>query len=127
MEKTITGLMLIIGIIHLLPLSGVISSSRLESLYGVSIQDNNLEILMRHRAVLFGILGSFFVYAAFKPSVQPLAFVAAFLSIASFFWLSASVGEFNASIRKVVIADVVAALSLVGAVALHYFKDLAGK
>ncbi|WP_372364600.1 phosphopantetheine adenylyltransferase [Candidatus Uabimicrobium sp. HlEnr_7] len=122
MEKIITFLMLIIGVIHLLPLSGVMSSSQLESLYGIKIQDNNLEILMRHRAVLFGILGSFFVYAAFKPTIQPIAFIAAFLSIASFLWLSVSVGNFNAPIYKVVIADIVAAICLVVAVIIYYLK-----
>ena len=30
---------------------------------------------MRHRAVLFGLLGLFFIYAAFYPAYQPLAFV----------------------------------------------------
>jgi hypothetical protein len=67
-------------------------------------------------------LGAFFVYAAFYPSVQPIAFVAAFVSIASFFWLSLSVGGYNESIRRVIIVDVVAAVSLVAAILLYYFK-----
>jgi hypothetical protein len=49
----------VVGIIHQLPLTGVLSVSRLQVLYGVTITDPNLEILMRHRAVLFGILGAF--------------------------------------------------------------------
>lgn len=31
----------------------------------------NLEILMRHRAVLFGLIGAFMVFAAFKPGIGP--------------------------------------------------------
>ena len=59
------------------------------------IPDNNLEILLRHRAALFGILGAFIIYAAFNPGLQPVAFGAAFLSIATFFFLAWSVGGFN--------------------------------
>ncbi|MCW9034682.1 MAG: hypothetical protein OQJ97_10730 [Rhodospirillales bacterium] len=121
-EKIITGLMLIIAVIHLLPLSGFFGVERLVSLYKVEIIDANLEILMRHRAVLFGILGGFFAYSAFNPSLQPLAFLAAFISIASFFFLSFSVGDFNEAIRKVVIADVVASVSLLGAVGVYFLK-----
>ena len=121
-ETIISGLLLLIGIIHLLPLSGVISSERLAMLYDITLEDSNLEILMRHRAVLFGLLGAFFVYAAFDPSIQPIAFVAAFVSIAFFFWLSLSVGGYNEAIRRVIIADVVAAVSLVAAIVLYYFK-----
>ena len=111
-EKTITGLLVLVGIIHLLPVSGVLGSERLTALYGVSLSDPNLLILMRHRAVLFGLLGLFMVYAAFRPSLQPLAFLAGFLSVASFMVIAWSVGGYNESIRKVVIADVVAIVAL---------------
>jgi len=53
---------------------------------------------------LFGILGTFFAYAAITPALQPMAFIAAFASLASFFFLSLSVGGFSDSIRKVVVA-----------------------
>ena len=85
-ERIITGLILVIAVIHLLPVSGFFGADRINSLYGISITNGNLEILMRHRAVLFGILGVFFVYAAFNSAIQPIAFVAAFISLASFFF-----------------------------------------
>ncbi|MBT8138155.1 MAG: phosphopantetheine adenylyltransferase [Gammaproteobacteria bacterium] len=112
MEKIVTGLLVLVGIIHLLPVSGVLGAERLLTLYGVSLNDTNLLILMRHRAVLFGLLGLFMVCAAFKPSLQPLAFLAGFLSVESFMVLAWSVGGYNEAIRKVVIADVVAVIAL---------------
>ena len=112
MEKIVTGLLVLVGIIHLLPVSGVLGAERLLALYGVSLNDPNLLILMRHRAVLFGLLGLFMVYAAFKPSLQPLAFLAGFLSVVSFMAIAWSVGGYNEAIRKVVIADVVAVVAL---------------
>ncbi|MGB8222481.1 MAG: hypothetical protein WCF10_07830, partial [Polyangiales bacterium] len=86
--RTITGLMLVVAVIHLVPIRGFFGAAQLEALYGIEVRDPNLVILMRHRAVLFGILGSFFVYAAFVPAVQPIAFLAASVSIASFFILA---------------------------------------
>ncbi len=119
-ERLITGLLLVVAVIHLLPLSGFFSVERLNSLYGLAIDDANLEILMRHRAILFGILAGLFVYAAFTPAIQPIAFVAAFISVASFFFLAFSVAEFNTEMRKIVIADVVAAVALFGAIVLYF-------
>ncbi len=112
MNKMITVLLIIVGIIHLLPLSGVLGNEKLTHLYGIAFNENNLEILMRHRAVLFGLLGTFFIYAAFKPTLQPMAFIAGFVSVISFLVLAWSVGDYNASIQKVFIADLVALICL---------------
>ena len=46
---------------------GVLGAERLNQLYGIDASEPNLAVLMRHRAVLFGLLGGFFVLAAFKP------------------------------------------------------------
>jgi len=62
----ISVLLIIVAVIHLLPLSGVLSGKRLTALYGLSFQEPNLEILMRHRAVLFGLLGVFFYLRGFS-------------------------------------------------------------
>lgn len=45
-------MLLIVALIHLLPVIGVIGAERLESLYGVTIEETNMTILMRNRAVL---------------------------------------------------------------------------
>ena len=84
-------MLLVVGIIHILPLSGVLSAARLFELYGMTFDDPNLEILMRHRAVLFGLLGIFLICSAFMPSLQLPALIAGFLSVVSFLYLSYSV------------------------------------
>ena len=118
-QITITALLIIVGIIHLLPLSGVLSANQLSALYGLSFQEPNLEILMRHRAILFGLLGAFLIYAAFKTALQPLAFIAGFVSVLSFLALAWSVGGYNGAIRNVVIADIVAIVCLILAGVLY--------
>jgi hypothetical protein len=115
----IVGLM-IGAIIHLLPLSGALGAARLEALYGIQIADPNLAILMRHRAVLFGLLGLFMVWAAFKPALQPLALGAGLISVVSFLWL-ASAHPHNASIGRVFAADVIALVSLIAGVGAYWY------
>ncbi|MGQ9427228.1 hypothetical protein ACXYTJ_15815 [Gilvimarinus sp. F26214L] len=119
MEKVVTGLLVLVGIIHLLPVSGVLGVERLAALYGVSLGEANIEILMRHRAVLFGLLGLFLVYAAFQPSLQPLAIIAGFVSVVSFIAIAWSVGGYNESVLKVVFADVIAIVALIAAGAIY--------
>lgn len=92
---------------------------RLAALYGVSLGEPNLEILMRHRAVLFGLFGLFLFYAAFQPSLQRMAIIAGFISVASFILIAWSVGGYNESVQKVVIADVVAIVALAAAGVIH--------
>ncbi len=113
MRHLISVMLLIVGIIHLLPLLGVLGSEKLSTLYGLSFGDPNLIILMRHRAVLFGLLGAFFVFAAFKPTFQPLALIAGFISVVSFICLAWSVGNYNSQIARVFMADIVALICLV--------------
>ncbi len=65
MKKITATLLIVVGVIHLLPLVGVIGPEKLSALYGIQIADPNLAILMRHRAILFGLFGIFMCYAAF--------------------------------------------------------------
>ena len=121
MQKILSISIIIVGIIHLLPITGVLGAERLFSLYGIPIDDPNIEILIRHRAVLFGILGAFFVYAAFKPSLQFAAIVVGLISTFSFIFLAWGVGDYNSAISRVVIADIVASGFLIIAALLFFY------
>lgn len=113
-------MLITIAIIHLLPIAGFGGASQLESLYGVSVNSADLELLMRHRAVLFGILGSVFAYAAFVPKYQNLAFVMTAISLLSFFYLFLETGTANAAISRVAMVDVLALICLLLAVVLRF-------
>lgn len=118
MRYLVCAMLIVVAVIHLLPLSGVLGPARLAALYGIAFDEPNLQILMRHRAVLFGLLGAFLLLAAFQPSLQLIALVAGFVSVVSFLWLAWSVGGYNAQVGRVFIADIVALVCLVvGAVA----------
>ena len=119
MRYLISAMLIIVGIIHLLPLSGAIGSDRLAALYGLSFDEPNLAILMRHRAVLFGLLGLFLIFAAFQPAYQLLAFIAGMISVVSFLWLAWSVGGYNPQIARVFTADIIALVCLVIGIAAY--------
>ncbi len=112
MNRIISAALLVVAAIHLLPLAGVLGGTRLDALYGIAIDEPNLEILLRHRAVLFGLLGTFLLVAAFRRTVQLAALVAGLASVVSFLWLAASVGNTNPEVARVVTADLVALASL---------------
>ena len=113
MRHVASAMLFIVGVIHLLPLSGFLGAERLGLLYGLSFHEPNMAILMRHRAVLFGLLGAFFLTAAFQPSWQALAFAVGGISVVSFLWLAVSTGGYNEQIGRVVWADVMALVCLV--------------
>jgi hypothetical protein len=121
----ISAMLVIVAIIHLLPLSGLLGAEKLNALYGTSIGDPDLEILMRHRAVLFGLLGVFILVAAFRPELQVMALVAGFVSVLSFLWLASSVGDYNSQIVRVVLADGVAMVCLIVAAAARIYLAVA--
>jgi hypothetical protein len=121
MKYLVSAMLVLVGVIHLLPLSGVLGSERLASLYGLQFNEPNLEILMRHRAVLFGLLGAFLIFAAFKPAYQTVAFIGGFTSVVSFLYLAWAVGAYNEQIGRVFVADVVALACLIVGGVVHAF------
>jgi hypothetical protein len=126
MRFFIAASLLLAAVIHLLPLVGVIGPTRLSELYGITVSDQNLEILLRHRAVLFGLLGAFLIFAAFNPPFQVAGFIAGLVSVASFLLLAFSVGQYNSQLSRVVVADILALVFLVaGGAALAVSKRVA--
>lgn len=119
-KKTVSLMLLVIAFIHIVPVVGFLGAERLESLYGVAIASPDLEILMRHRAVLFGILGCLFARAAFKPDYQPLAFIAAAATLLPFFYLVFGAENPNEALQGLVRADLIALGCLCIATILFY-------
>ena len=119
MRYIVPGVLLIVALIHVLPLAGVLGAAKLSSLYGIAVADPNLEIMMRHRAVLFGLLAAFLAYAAFHPRLHGLALVAGAVSVVSFLVLAGMVGGYNPALGTVVKVDIMAAVLLAVGFAFH--------
>lgn len=111
-------LITIAGIIHILPLMGIHGPAALKNLYQLDFEETNLLILMKHRAVLFGLLGFFMVYAAFDPLLQRYAIVGGLISAGSFIAIAKTTGPYSPAIRKIIHGDWVAIFSLLIAAVL---------
>lgn len=123
MKSIVRAALLIAGAINFYPLIGVISADQLVTLYGVPLENNDLIILMRHRAVLFGLLGAFIIYAAFRDSVQVIACIAGLISMLTFVVIAYAVGDFGTLFNKIIIADVVGSVALVAVLLIRTFFD----
>jgi len=117
--RYVTLVLLCAGLVHLLPLTGVLGAPRLAALYGVAIDDAGLLALMRHRAVLFGVLGAFMLHAAWSPPLQAWALGAALASTAGFICIAASVTPLSPALRSVMWVDIVLAALLLVAFGLR--------
>ncbi|WP_146907591.1 phosphopantetheine adenylyltransferase [Arenimonas daejeonensis] len=116
-------LFLVPGVIHLMPLIGLAGAEGLTRLYGLDFSDPNLEILMRHRAVLFGMVGALLVGAAFHGALRGAALLVGGISLLSFLALAWGVGGYNEALHRVVVVDLVALACLVLAAILHRRRD----
>ena len=120
MGKAITFCLIVVGLINIAPVVGVISVQKLESAYSVTLAGNDLAILMRHRALLFGILGAFILYSAYNPVYQPAAILMGGVSMVGFALLAHGVGGYNESVGKVLFIDFLGIFFLLAAVVLRY-------
>ncbi len=112
MEKIYTGVIALATLVNLAPVLGVVSAGRLEALYGIPFVDPNGIVLMRHRAVLFGIVGVLLLVSVFHLPLRPAAVAAGLVSMVSFVVIVLLVGDTNEQIRRVMLVDVVASLAL---------------
>lgn len=112
LERLLAAALLAAGVVHLLPVLGVLGGERLHALYGVRVQSPDLLLLLRHRAVLFGILGAAFIAAAFLPAWRVPAAAAALLSILAFIALALTGEPVNAALQRVMWVDVALCLPL---------------
>ena len=114
--------LVVVGLVNFVPVLGMISATRLEQAYSVNLASNDLQILMRHRALLFGVIGGFILYSAFFPAHQVAAMVMAAISMIGFVILAVLVGGYNKSIFKVLVGDLVGIGFLLAAVLLKVFS-----
>lgn len=112
MRHLVTAALLVGGLIHLLPLTGLMGAARLQSIYGVAVNEANLELLLRHRAVLFGLLGAFMLGALRFSDWRLPALVAGLVSTLSFIVLAFGIDTLSAELRRVMVIDVAVAVLL---------------
>jgi hypothetical protein len=118
MSFVVTAVLLVVAFIHGVPALGMFGTVRLARLYGLAIEDAGLLLLLRHRAVLFGLLAGFLAAAAFAPARHGQGLLAGIVSVGSFLGLAAGRRGLNTALARVYWVDVLAlCLLLVGGIA----------
>ncbi len=108
------------GLIHILPLTGLLGRTMLERAYGVTLGDGqDLTILMQHRALLFGLLAAACFVAVVVPNWRWPAGIAALISMVGFVIIAASQSH-GLPVARVMWVDVGATLLLSLGLALHF-------
>jgi len=120
MNKLIAGFLFIVGVINFLPVIGVISAEKIAQAYAIELSGNDLIILMRHRALLFGLIGGFVLYSVFVPAFQTAAMVMAAVSMIGYLYLVWAVGGYNDAIQRIAMIDLVGIVFLVAAAGLKF-------
>ncbi len=122
MSKLTAVFLILVGRINFIPVLGIFSQQNIENAYSIKLASDDLAILMKHRALLFGIIGGFVLYSVFVPSYQTAAMVLVGISMIGFVVLVLQVGEYNQSIFKILIADLVGIVFLLLAVISRYIN-----
>jgi hypothetical protein len=109
------------GVIHLIPVIGVVGPAHVSRTYDVRVDGPDLAVLLVHRAVLFGLLGALLITAAWVDDLRPYAIGAGLISDVAFLAIVRANPGINAAMQRVVRADVVSValllIALVGATA----------
>ena len=113
----------IAGLINLLPTLLAFFPDNISKSYGIDIPNSNYELLLRHRAILFGIIGGLMIISAIVKKHYEIATTAGLISMTSFIILYFLIDkEINSELKKVMI-DVVATVILCIGLLLFMLKS----
>jgi len=122
METLFRICLFIAGVINALPSLLAFLPNKLATSYGIEIPDANYELLLRHRAVLFGIIGGIMIYSAISQKHYSLAVSIGLISMVSFIvLLKFTNGAINPELIKVMKVDIVGIIILLSGFLLYKF------
>ncbi|HLL94761.1 MAG TPA: hypothetical protein VK404_07280 [Spirosoma sp.] len=109
------------GIVNLLPALLVFMPQNISKSYGVAVPDGNYELLLRHRGVMFGVVGGLILYSAFTKRYYEVSTLAGLVSMVSFVGLYYLVDKpINAELKRVMQIDVFAIIILMVGLGLYW-------
>lgn len=112
-ERAVVAGLLAVGGIHVLPAVVAVLPDRMATAYGVRVDGADLALLLRHRAVLLGLVGAAAIAAALLPALRGAVVVGGLISVTSFVLLAAVTDGTGVETARVARIDVTAACVLV--------------
>ncbi|MFD7089213.1 hypothetical protein ACFV94_15600 [Streptomyces sp. NPDC059896] len=125
-DRLTSALFVVVGAVNLLPGVVALAPARITTAYGVSIDgphSADLTVLLRHRAVLLGLVGIALLCAAFIPSLRVPALVGGGISMGTFLLFAYSTPGLNDATMRVARIDIAAIALLVVAAVLVWRKN----
>ena len=121
MELVFRIILFISGIVNILPFFLTFLPEKISKSYGIQVLDMNYELLLRHRAVLFGIIGGILIFSSLTKKYYDLSTMVGLVSMVSFIILYFLIGNINMELKKIMLIDVVASLTLFVGALLYFF------
>jgi heme A synthase len=124
MELIFRITLFIAGLINLLPALLAFLPDKISNSYGIDIPNSNYELLLRHRAILFGIIGGLMIFSAIVKKHYEISTIAGLISMLSFILLYFLIDKgINSELRKVMMIDIVATAILCIGLLLFLLKS----
>mgnify|MGYP000262078733 FL=1 len=98
-------LMAVIGLVHLIPVTGMLGTQRLTALYGIEVPEGDIVLLLQHRALGFALVAIVCFTSALNSTWLGPARLIATLSMVSFVALVVWQQPANTALVKVAIID----------------------
>ncbi|QBS44287.1 phosphopantetheine adenylyltransferase [Nocardia sp. CS682] len=112
------ALLAVAGLLNSAPAVGAVAPQGMYAAYGIAPAGRDLEVVLRHRAVLFAVLGVGLLVAVFRPALRPIAVRANAISMGSFLVLVVAGGPVGPGLVRVAAVDVAGLVALGVGVAL---------
>lgn len=112
------ALLAVAGLLNTAPAVGAVAPQGMYAAYGIASAGRDLEVVLRHRAVLFAVLGVGLLVAVFRPALRPIAVRANAISFGSFLVLVIAGGPVGPGLMRVAAFDVAGLVALGVGVAL---------
>ena len=118
-RAAVTAVLLAVGLIQAIPLVAAVAAN-FDALYDVELKGNDLEILMRNRAVYIGAVGALLAWSALRPHLRPAAIALSLVTLGSYVMLALYVGDYNDKLGRLVWIDIVLVVLLAGAAVVEF-------
>ncbi|MEL7005616.1 MAG: hypothetical protein AAFN93_23230 [Bacteroidota bacterium] len=123
METVFRVTLFIAGGINMLPSILAFLPEKISKSYGIEIPDANFELLLRHRAILFGIVGGLMILSGITKKYYLISVAVGLTSMISFILLFFLINGINEELEKVMKIDLVAVVILIVGFVLYKFKS----
>ncbi|MEO9805230.1 MAG: hypothetical protein ABJF04_18375 [Reichenbachiella sp.] len=123
MEPIFRIILFLAGVVNFIPSLLTFFPERISKSYGIILAGADLELLLRHRAIMFGIIGGLMIYSALKKKYYAMAVSVGLISMVSFLILYFLIGGVNQELGKVMQIDAGATLLLIIGFALFKIRQ----